>query len=384
MYQLNDKQIDFILDDIKRNGVEMEDLQSNLLDHICCIVEQELEENGDFEHYYSSAIKKFYKKDFREIEEETISLLTFKNYYIMKKIMLISGIVSVTFMCLGILFKFLHLPGAGIMIVLGIGLISLLFLPLLFVLKIKERKETKDKVLIGIGTFSAILMCMGVLFKIMFWPFANMMAVSAIVILLLVFLPVYFFTGFRNPETKVNTVVSSLLIITGCGLFLTLVRSPAGSRLVGIQNTRDYINNERILDNEEKLLMMAKQKDAIMDAENETSKQLLNLCEDIKSKIIFFDVGVNTLGEDFESKDLWLGDGRIDKFMNEDQNMHSKIVKLRDLTGKYNSEIAAKFKDKMIPLRSNLNDSYQLRSTEALNGIIQIQMCLLQNQRAAR
>ncbi|MBP7245269.1 MAG: hypothetical protein KBA99_08200, partial [Bacteroidia bacterium] len=76
MYCLSEKQIDFILDDIRRNGVELEDLQSNLLDHICCIIELELEENGDFEQFYFSTIKKFYKNELREIEEETISLLT--------------------------------------------------------------------------------------------------------------------------------------------------------------------------------------------------------------------------------------------------------------------------------------------------------------------
>ena len=52
MYSVNDKQIDYILNDIRRRGVEMEDLQSNLLDHICCIVEQNLDSDGDFEDFY--------------------------------------------------------------------------------------------------------------------------------------------------------------------------------------------------------------------------------------------------------------------------------------------------------------------------------------------
>ena len=81
MYCLSDKQIEYILNDIRRNGVEMEDLQLNLLDHICCIIEQNLEENGDFENFYSATLKTFYKKELREIEEETKTLLTFKNYY---------------------------------------------------------------------------------------------------------------------------------------------------------------------------------------------------------------------------------------------------------------------------------------------------------------
>ncbi|MBK7681555.1 MAG: hypothetical protein IPJ26_03320 [Bacteroidetes bacterium] len=381
MYCLNEKQIDFILDDIRRNGVELEDLQSNLLDHICCIIEQELEENGDFEQFYFSTIKKFYKKELREIEEETISLLTFKNYYVMKKTMLVSGVVAASFLTIGIILKFLHMPGASLGIVLGIGLISFVFLPLLFLLKIKEQKEAKNKVLIGLGTFAGILMALGILFKIMFWPGANMMALTSLLILLFVFLPVYFFTGFRNPETKVNTVVSSILILTGCGLFLTLVRSPAGSKLMGIQMTKDYLINERILENEKRLLMQSAAANSMILQNNPEVKNLNQLCEDIKQKIVYFEVGTNTIGEDFESKDIWLGDGRVDKYMNEDQGMQQKITALRDYVKNYNANYVAKAGGKLMPLHSNVIDMYQLRSTEALNGIIQLQMCILQNER---
>ncbi len=381
MYCLNEKQIDFILDDIRRNGVELEDLQSNLLDHICCIIEQELEENGDFEQFYFSTIKKFYKNELREIEEETISLLTFKNYYVMKKTMLVSGVVAASFLTLGIILKFLHMPGAAVGIVLGIGGMSFVFLPLLFLLKIKEQKETKNKVLIGLGTFAGILMALGILFKIMFWPGANMMALTSLLILLFVFLPVYFFTGFRNPETKVNTVVSSILILTGCGLFLTLVRSPAGSKLMGIQMTKDYLINEKILENEKRLLMQSGATNSMILQNNPEVKNLNQLCEDIKQKIVYFEVGTNTIGEDFESKDIWLGDGRVDKYMNEDQGMQQKITALRDYVKNYNANYVAKAGGKLMPLHSNVIDMYQLRSTEALNGIIQLQMCILQNER---
>jgi len=387
MYTLSDQQITFILDDIRRNGVELEDLQSNLLDHICCIIEENLEENGDFEHFYSTTVKKFYKKELREIEEETISLLTYKNYYEMKKTMMVSGIVSVSLLSIGIILKFLHMPGASVGIVLGIGILSLLFLPLLFLLKIKEKSETKDKVLIGLGALSAILLSMGILFKIMFWPGANMMAMISMMLLLIVFLPVYFFTGIRNPETKVNTTISSLLIITGCGLFLTLVRSPHGSRLMGIQATKDYIRSERILDNEERLLQQSLSKDThqlstVISTHVKTGRDLSLLCEDIKTNIIKWETGLNTIGEDFESKDIWLGDGRIDKYMNEDATMQQKITALRESVARYNEENKSAIGDKLLPLQSSVIDMYQLTTTDALNGLIQIQMCLLQNERA--
>lgn len=225
MYCINDKQIDYILNDIRARGVEMEDLQYNLLDHICCLIEQNLEENGDFEGFYKKTIPKFYKHELWEIEEETITLLTFKNYYTMKKIMLVSGTISAAFLSVGIFFKFMHWPGAGMMLVLGITLASLVFLPLLFTLKMREKQKSKDKLILGIGMLAAITMSMGILFKIMHWPGANMMGLGSVILMIAVFLPVYFFSGIRNPETKVNTIVSSLVIILACGLFFTLINS---------------------------------------------------------------------------------------------------------------------------------------------------------------
>jgi hypothetical protein len=75
MYCISDQQIDFIRHDISRHGIKIESLQQNLLDHICIIIEENLEEHGDFEKFYASAIKTFYKEELREIEEETIFLL---------------------------------------------------------------------------------------------------------------------------------------------------------------------------------------------------------------------------------------------------------------------------------------------------------------------
>ena len=76
MYSISDQQIDFILHDLAANGIETESLQQDLLDHICIIIEQNLEEDGDFDQFYAATVKTFYKKELREIEEETSLLLT--------------------------------------------------------------------------------------------------------------------------------------------------------------------------------------------------------------------------------------------------------------------------------------------------------------------
>ncbi|HTQ65485.1 MAG TPA: hypothetical protein VMI12_11860 [Puia sp.] len=83
MYHLSDQQIDFIADDITRKGISIDSVHANLLDHICIIIEQNLEENGDFQAFYRSTIKTFYRKSLSEIEEETIFLLSSRGPFIL-------------------------------------------------------------------------------------------------------------------------------------------------------------------------------------------------------------------------------------------------------------------------------------------------------------
>lgn len=81
MHKITEDEIDFILEDIKANGVVIEDLQYNLLDHICCIIENEKSDSEEFYEFYKKVVPRFFKKDLKEIQEETEVLLTFKNYY---------------------------------------------------------------------------------------------------------------------------------------------------------------------------------------------------------------------------------------------------------------------------------------------------------------
>lgn len=222
MYVLKDEHISFILEDIRRNGIESEELQLDLLDHICCVIETEMLPDNNFEEFYRSIIPRFYKRELREIQEETQLLLTFKNYYAMKKVMIISGAFSAFTLLIGSLFKIMHLPGASILLLSGIVFFCFLFLPIVSILKVKEQKQRKDKLLIGIATLFGIVICLATLFKVMHWPFANILWSSSLGMLFFLFLPIYFFGGIRNPETKTNTIISSILILTAGGLLFIL------------------------------------------------------------------------------------------------------------------------------------------------------------------
>ena len=223
MYNLSEQQIEYILNDIRRNGVEMEDLQLNLLDHICCIIEQNLKEGDDFEDFYRKTVKQFCKHELWEIEEETIILLTIKNYYVMKKSMIISGTISVAALLFGSFFKIMHWPGANVMLLLGIGTLCLIFLPLMLLLKTKETDDKRDKLVIGAGTLVGMLLCTSVLFAIMHWPGRTPLWMTTCALSMFVLIPLYFFTGIRKPEAKINTIIVTIILVGATGLQFMMV-----------------------------------------------------------------------------------------------------------------------------------------------------------------
>lgn len=369
MYCLSDSQIEFILNDISARGIEKVSLQQDLLDHICCIIEQQLEENGDFERFYLATVGTFYKTELREIEVETNYLLTHKNYYVMKKIMLYSGTFAAVVLSFGIILKFMHWPGASVCIILALFALSFIFLPLLFTLKIKEKQQNTDKAILVIGAFSAILITIGVLFKIMHWPGANMMTTASLMIMLFVFLPVYFFTGIRNPQTKVNTTVSSILLLCGCGLILTLVRIPATAKMQHVEDTGYFFRSEQILKNEQKLLAV--------QPEDVDAREIYTLCEQIKSQLLEKETGQKAITEDFETKETLLGETWVKEYVS--GALESELVKLKQKVTAFNQ--AHLSNPGFNPIPENTVDFWsQAKVKDALNNLVQVQMLVLQNQ----
>jgi len=75
MFEITDEHIDLILGDLSARGIRTDDLQDNLLDHICILAERNLGPGDDFEAYYRSIIPSFYRQQLSELEEETRVLL---------------------------------------------------------------------------------------------------------------------------------------------------------------------------------------------------------------------------------------------------------------------------------------------------------------------
>ncbi len=277
LYVLSEKQVDYILNDIRRNGIQTEELQFNLLDHICCVIENEMSPENDFDEMYRSVLPRFFKKELKEIQEETDLLLTFKNYYTMKKVMLRSGIFSAVAFTIGALFKIMHWPGASMLLVLAITSVSFVFLPIFFLVKTKEVKEKKEKFILGFGSFFGVLFSISIMFKIMHWPGANMLWLMGLGVLFFLFLPMYFFTGIRNPETKLNTILSSIMILIAGGLLFTIT-ALYGTKDVENANKASYLHLKESV-NSISVLNALKYETAVdsLKAKNEVLKKKTNI-----------------------------------------------------------------------------------------------------------
>lgn len=380
MYQLSDKQIDYIFNDISARGVEMESLQQNLVDHVCCIIERNLEANGDFEDFYQQTIKTFYKDALWEIEEETLQLLIFKNYYTMKKIMIVSGMISVFGFIAGAIFKVMHWPGANLLLLSSILIMSFVFLPVLFVLKVKEKNETRDKITLALGTSLGILFCLSVLFKMMHWPGAHAMNLLVILLLVFVFIPSYFFTGMRDPHTKTNTIVTTILLI-GVGGMLFAMTSLRSSRQNNLTKMYNYIQHEELISRMQDIKPDSTFQRSVSA---KLSADIQNLAVKIKGMIIMGQLGQPTIPHDFEAQNIWLEESGLSDEFDRDKEGEFMVDNLKILITQYNQSIAKQSNKKSIPntIEKILdNKLLQQSNYTLLTSISQIQLMLLENEK---
>ena len=280
MYNITDDQVDFILDDIEKRGVITEDVRYNILDHVCCIIENEMKSESNFKEFYRNTIAQFYIKELGEIEEETQVLLTFKHYYAMKRTLKISGITSITLILLGVTFKAMHWPGASVMAVLGLGFFSLVFIPLNIAMKFANDKEKSNRLIMTIGMLTASAATMGVLCKIMHWPFANILMMSSLLVFMILFIPIYFVVNYKNPETKFNTIINTTFMVGAAGMLFALVnlghsnRTPENDSKQEIHQTIDTLESDS---KKEAMIGATGLLFALVDVENSNSSEKLNL-----------------------------------------------------------------------------------------------------------
>ena len=127
----------------------------------------------------------------------------------MKKSISISGILCANLMMFGSMFKVMHWPGTNVMLIFAVLLFCFVFLPMALVNNYKRQEEDKKYFALHVTTlFVFFIGIMGVLFKIMHWPSANIQFTLGMGLLIVFFLPIFFWEIYskeiQTPEALLS------------------------------------------------------------------------------------------------------------------------------------------------------------------------------------
>ncbi len=216
MNELSEKQVNLISEDIDQQGLTYVQLKNEILDHICCQIEIEMEQGLLFNQAYKKVRKEMGKKRIREIQHETLSLIS-KKYRRMKRIMFALGVAAPILILVGAAFKVFHWPGASILLTLALVITGMIFLPIFVMVRIRDTRKQDQPVPMGLylsGLIPGMITILGSLFKVQHWPGASVMLTLGLVGLAILFLPMY--ASYRIREAgKKNELINKKLWIGG-------------------------------------------------------------------------------------------------------------------------------------------------------------------------
>ncbi|MDG1798089.1 MAG: hypothetical protein P8H35_05950 [Flavobacteriales bacterium] len=140
----------------------------------------------------------------------------------MKTSIYITGLLNTTLLFAGILFKFFHWPGAGLMITSGLLLFAMIFIPLIIFKKMTEDESKSERLTYIFGILLGTTLSLGFLFKIMHWPMANKIMISSVVLFDFVYVPIYFFSRYKNQKLK--TVIATVVMFSFGSVLLAMFK----------------------------------------------------------------------------------------------------------------------------------------------------------------
>lgn len=192
--------------DVIREEISFSHLLDELTDHICCEVEDEMQRGLSFSEAYRAVRMKLGPRRLREIQEETLYAVDTK-YRQMKNTMKISAIAGTVLLGFAALFKIMHLPGAGIIMILGAITLAFIFMPSALTVLWKETHSGK-RLLIYISAFLAsMLFIAGVVFKIQHWPGSGIALTLAMASGTLLFLPALLAAKLKDQDNRAKRIV---------------------------------------------------------------------------------------------------------------------------------------------------------------------------------
>ena len=186
MQLLEIDQIKQIENRISEASLKNTSLTIDILDHICCMIEDRLELGWDYIKAEKDVFRQMGVLQIQAIEQETENLT--QNNITMKKRTKIIGLVSLILLVGGFIMKMLHLQGAAV--TWGIGVLTAVFGFALFLTvdRFTYEQSSRGKILSIIGYLGSASFILGSGFKLLHMPGAYYLTAIGGVVLLIYFI----------------------------------------------------------------------------------------------------------------------------------------------------------------------------------------------------
>jgi hypothetical protein len=299
----------------------------------------------------------------------------------MKNSIYISGIISAIGLTLGALFKIQHLPAAGILLTIFILCFTLIFLPA--ALWNNFKKEKKNAYLY-ISIFITAMICFGAaLFKIMHWPGAGIVVLIGLIAPFIIFLPAYIYYYTKTANKDITNFIAILFLLVFVALMDAFLAFGVSKNIIDytiqINQTTSQINN--VLEGKNAMIydnLTSSQPD-LMDARQITdlkikTRDLCNLIDEMKFSLV---VTVDENNKNYISNsgeiDLWKISGKDNSsvatgrflYTDEGRILKNQIEAYKEYVRSLNVKILAFNPDEILNV-NDINNHDQVRSWESV------------------
>ncbi len=278
----------------------------------------------------------------------------------MKKTVYIIGIVCLSIILFGTIFKLMHFPGAAILLIIGLMSLTLVFLPISYYKLLKSTNDKLLKLVFHTAFFAFFVSFVGMLFKILNWPGAGWFLIVGLPLPFVLFLPAYIvYHNKRKLKTDLH-FFSIILFMIYLAVFSSLLALSTSYNVINAyaHSTQSIADANKFLASQTKFTA------------SKNSEQLINEIEKIKQSLI---TSVNS-----DNVDALEPDGSINYHMIYDKNKKMPIQFFNDAGFIQFNKQFDKYKTKI--LKSNSNnlisrlikdiDIYRVTKEDEANPII--------------
>lgn len=198
---LTDQQEEYVWQYIVSNGVVEPTLQADLHDHCCCLIEHLVIDGFSFTDAFAQVSAELTATRLGNLQSDQSLLLSNPSQQ-MKKLFYAGLFLTAFFINTGSLFKWMHWPGSGAIMFAGFAILLFLLLPIIATMTLKGFRQNSTIVNVRIlaGLAGGSLTAIGWLFKFMSWIPANVFFMSGMVVLNVVFLPLFIYQMYQRSK----------------------------------------------------------------------------------------------------------------------------------------------------------------------------------------